>query len=485
MGARFPFPSFPRGWYVVAFSTDVERGAVKTVHYFDRDIVLFRGESGAISAVDPVCPHLGAHLGGGAVEGDCLRCPFHAWKFDAEGTCVEVPYAPKIPPRAKLTTWHAREQNGAIFVHFDPTGAAPTWELPPFEEEGWTANRTIRWEIRSHPQEVGENTVDCSHLAPVHHVTSTKVRSVEQRDHFMRVVLDLVASGYVIGMPSEINDVELDVTLRGLGAIVSQTHVITAGLRTRQRIHPTPIDGDRIAIFALANTKHMPDPEYTREIDDIFWDAFVADFARDFPIWENKAYLEKPLLAGGDGPIGAYRRWCRQFYGRAATPLVEAKSTQPAADALARARGWIARLQRRLARVRPVDDAPAPAAASTSSTAAPARPRFPSVDAYFATLERRFDPSAAGELEAVFQWCLTGERPREHYALVRGGAIETSAGTHAAPTVTIEMSSDDYLRMINGELNGAFAFSTGRGRLRGPVRLAMRMQQLFPLDRGV
>jgi len=44
------------------------------------------------------------------------------------------------------------------------------------------------------------------------------------------------------------------------------------------------------------------------------------------------------------------------------------------------------------------------------------------------------------------------------------------------------MSSDDYLSMINGELNGALAFSTGRGRLHGPVRLAMKMQKLFPLS---
>jgi putative sterol carrier protein len=51
--------------------------------------------------------------------------------------------------------------------------------------------------------------------------------------------------------------------------------------------------------------------------------------------------------------------------------------------------------------------------------------------------------------------------------------------------VTIEMATDDYLLMINGELNGARAFSTGRGKLRGPVRLAMKMQRLFPLDRAV
>src|SRR5690606_27941464 len=92
VGERFPFASFPRGWYVVAFSSELQRGQVKTVRYFDRDIVLFRGDSGEAFALDRTCPHLGAHLGLGQVEGDCLRCPFHAWAFDGEGRCVDVPY---------------------------------------------------------------------------------------------------------------------------------------------------------------------------------------------------------------------------------------------------------------------------------------------------------------------------------------------------------------------------------------------------------
>ena len=41
VGARFPFASYPRGWFVVAFSGDVAAGAVKTVHYFGQDIVPF------------------------------------------------------------------------------------------------------------------------------------------------------------------------------------------------------------------------------------------------------------------------------------------------------------------------------------------------------------------------------------------------------------------------------------------------------------
>src|SRR6476659_8207246 len=111
MAARFPFPSYPRGWYVVAFSSDVATGAVKTLHYFGQDIVVFRTQSGVVSAVNKTCPHLGAHLGGGRVDGECLRCPFHAWAFDTTGTCASIPYAAKIPPKASLRTWPLREHN--------------------------------------------------------------------------------------------------------------------------------------------------------------------------------------------------------------------------------------------------------------------------------------------------------------------------------------------------------------------------------------
>src|SRR5690606_20852883 len=130
VGARFPFPSFPRGWFVIGFPDDVPAGQVKTFHYFGQDIVLFRTESGVLSAVDRTCPHLGAHLGGGRVQGECLRCPFHDWAFATDGTCVEVPYAPKIPHKAAVRTWQIREQNGVILAWYCPKGQPATYEVP-------------------------------------------------------------------------------------------------------------------------------------------------------------------------------------------------------------------------------------------------------------------------------------------------------------------------------------------------------------------
>jgi nitrite reductase/ring-hydroxylating ferredoxin subunit/putative sterol carrier protein len=509
---RFPFPSLPRGWFVVGFSSDVAPLEVNTVHYFGQDIVLFRSEDGVLSALDKTCPHVGAHLGGGTVEGNCLRCPFHAWAFNGEGHCVDVPYSPKIPPKAAVRAWPVREQNGVIFIYYCPLGDPPAWEVPLLDEEGWTPSRTVRWEVRSHPQEIAENTVDTAHLKPVHHTISCDVVTHEQKDHFMRILLHLVATGAPIQMPEEINDVELDVTLHGLGILISCTHVITAGLRTRQRIYPTPVDHERVAIFAINNVMEMPDPGYTREIDDIFWTAFLVDFPRDFPIWESKAYLERPLLAAGDGPIGRYRKWARQFY-QAPQAAPEPVAAPEGKNAIDRVSEWVRALakdpsgvlSRAARRHMPMvggskgapnaqnDDEPSLGKAgghqrpssSASTSAAKTAPRFESVGVYFESLEKRFDRGAAGDLNAVFQWVLTGDQARSHFVEINAGSARASDGKHPEPTVTIEMTAEDYLLMINGELNGARAFSTGRGKLRGPVRLAMKMQKLFPLERAI
>jgi hypothetical protein len=41
---------------------------------------------------------------------------------------------------------------------------------------------------------------------------------------------------------------------------------------------------------------------------------FVRQFRQDIPIWESKRYLERPILCDGNGAIGPFRKWARQFY---------------------------------------------------------------------------------------------------------------------------------------------------------------------------
>ena len=51
--------------------------------------------------------------------------------------------------------------------------------------------------------------------------------------------------------------------------------------------------------------------------------TFVGDVKQDFDIWSQKRYVDPPKVAIGDGPVGHYRRWCKQFYPET-NPLVAA-----------------------------------------------------------------------------------------------------------------------------------------------------------------
>jgi phenylpropionate dioxygenase-like ring-hydroxylating dioxygenase large terminal subunit len=322
MRARFPFPSFPNGWFAIGFSSDFAPGAVVTRHYFGRDIVVYRTVDGTLRASDPHCPHLGAHLGhGGRVVGERLRCPFHGWCFDTDGQCVEIPGAQRIPPKAALTQWPLVEQNGLAFVHFHAQGEAPTWTVPRLPDSDWTADRTVTWTLRTHPQEVNENIVDAAHLAPLHNVHSATVLrdSVEDGPTF-NIALNLIADGAIVGMPGLTNDVVLDVTLHGLGHMVVQTHVRNAGVRARQRIYSTPIDGERTEIRGVVNLLKLEDEAMSEQVAELFYKAYLADFVQDFPIWENKLYRDRPILSSADGPFMHYRKWARQFYATTTCP---------------------------------------------------------------------------------------------------------------------------------------------------------------------
>ena len=91
---------------------------VKAVRVLGQDLVLFRDASGRWGLLDRDCPHRGADLSFGRHEGDGLRCPFHGWKFDATGRCLETPAEPagsKLCERVQQRSYPVIEKSGASF----------------------------------------------------------------------------------------------------------------------------------------------------------------------------------------------------------------------------------------------------------------------------------------------------------------------------------------------------------------------------------
>ena len=85
-----PLPDWPQGWYVVARSRDLAPGRVRCVVLAGRQIVVFRGRSGTLGALDARCPHMGAHLGHASVRGEELMCPLHGWRIGCDAASPDM-----------------------------------------------------------------------------------------------------------------------------------------------------------------------------------------------------------------------------------------------------------------------------------------------------------------------------------------------------------------------------------------------------------
>jgi putative sterol carrier protein len=105
------------------------------------------------------------------------------------------------------------------------------------------------------------------------------------------------------------------------------------------------------------------------------------------------------------------------------------------------------------------------------------------VKQYFDTLSERFVPSAAKGLNAVFQFELSGEGGGTYHVSVNDATMEVKEGPAATPSVTIKMSADDYVKLVNGEINGTMAYMKGQMKVAGNLMLAQKMQAVFPTSK--
>jgi 3-ketosteroid 9alpha-monooxygenase subunit A len=328
--SRLPQP-IPYGWYFVHYSDELPINAVKPLHYFDRELVLFRTQSGVAVVMDAFCPHLGAHLGhGGKVTGESIACPFHGWQFNGAGHCTAVPYAKQLPPKLAgdkqaVYSYPVVERNQVIWAWYHPERSAPTFDVtenPEVGAAGWVPLQKYQWRFASNPQEIAENGVDVAHFKFVHNMDEVPEGHSEYAEHIRRSSAE---GRRTVAFPNgETRQIISKVETIQNGAGQKWTR-FSGTIETHLQVLATPVNTEEVELRFAFTHREFPADSFEAQVarGQIASITGQGGVAGDIPIWQHKIHQAAPILCDGDGPIMRFRRYFSQFYPTAASIELE------------------------------------------------------------------------------------------------------------------------------------------------------------------
>ncbi len=323
--------TFPRGWFMIADAEELNTHKPLAVRFFGKDFALYRGQAtGKVVLLDAYCPHMKTHLainntsyvvldrGGSNIEGDAIRCPYHAWRFGPDGKCDDIPlHQGPIPATACVKSWTVVESLGAIWVWHDPEGGDPEWQHPSLPQ--WDDTSWVRWQfdhlgiLGQHPMEVVDNIADYAHLGPIHGSTVQKYEN-EFVGH-TAIQRQCGPHRTLVGADGVSPILHTDTTYHGPGVLISY---LTGMFDSIMLITHTPVDDGSIKVWHALLVKSPGNNAQVTESDTAAARQFQAGalhaFMQDFEVWGNKAPCLTGLFLPSDGPYMKARTWYKQFF---------------------------------------------------------------------------------------------------------------------------------------------------------------------------
>jgi 3-ketosteroid 9alpha-monooxygenase subunit A len=323
--AAAPPERFARGWHCLGLADTFRDGKPHAINAFGTKLVVFAA-GGALKVLDAYCRHMGGDLTQGSIKGDNVACPFHDWRWSGAGRCVEIPYAKRVPLRARTRAWTTLEKNGQLFVWNDPQGNPPPPEVEPPAIAGFGSDEWSDWVWNtiviegSNCREIIDNMADMAHFYYIHFAFPTYFKNIFE-GHIATQYLDSrgrpdVGSGS--NYSGEDNMLRSEASYFGPSYMINYLWNDFRGSTVESVLINChyPIDTNSFVLQYAVMVKKLPgvDGEMANKIAGKFSRSFSVGFLQDVEIWRNKTRIENPLLCEEDGPLYQLRRWYEQFY---------------------------------------------------------------------------------------------------------------------------------------------------------------------------
>ncbi len=161
----------PNQWYAIAESKEIKSGKVTPLRRIGEDLVLWRDDMGKLSCMLDLCPHRGAALSRGKLVDGCIECPFHGFRYDAEGQGTFIPangVNAEVPKVFRVQTYTVREEHGFVWLWYGEKreNYPPLPFYDDLNDSFVYGSVAVHW--KSHYTRSIENQLDVSHLPFIH-----------------------------------------------------------------------------------------------------------------------------------------------------------------------------------------------------------------------------------------------------------------------------------------------------------------------------
>jgi len=164
-----------RFWQPICFSDDL-RDLPLRVTILGEDLVAFRDLRGTVGLLELHCPHRGTSLEFGLISTRGIRCCYHGWLFDVDGTILETPGEPvnsTLKDRLCHGAYPMHEYNGIVFAYMGPPDQQPPFPMyDSFTRPGYRLIPGQKYFYPCNWLQILENAMDPVHTAFLHTIVT-------------------------------------------------------------------------------------------------------------------------------------------------------------------------------------------------------------------------------------------------------------------------------------------------------------------------